>query len=253
MSENFKNFELRFHDYCIQAAYRDLTKNPDTQPNEYYKQPLMEISALRSAMPDEALQVIRYTIEPQIPIADKNKPWVWMEKLRQHYTDTVGSSLLTERYTYWTTMQQNSQESVQDWEVRVRQAVSLCDYQDAQDVYARDKFIFGLDGDIIRTELLKTHLKSDGTPKSISNVAGEAKALETAKKASKLISDNANKPVKDVHWTNHRQTKLKRERGTSYRCGDRRYPHTGYDCPAKGKIRTNCGLSDHFARVCLET
>ena len=28
-------------------------------------------SPLRSAMPDEALQVIRYTIDPQIDIADK--------------------------------------------------------------------------------------------------------------------------------------------------------------------------------------
>jgi len=38
MSENFKNFELRFHDYCVQAAYRDLTKDPQTQPQQYYKQ-----------------------------------------------------------------------------------------------------------------------------------------------------------------------------------------------------------------------
>jgi len=47
-------------------------------------------------------------------------------------------------------------------------------------MHARDKFIFGLDSDIIRTELLKTHLKSDGRPKTVSDVAAEAKALETA-------------------------------------------------------------------------
>jgi len=249
MSENFKNFELRFHDYCIQAAYRDLTKDPQTEPHEYYKQPQMEISALRSAMPDEALQVIRYTIDPQIPTADKNKPWIWMDKLRQHYTDTVGSSLLTDRFKYWTTMKQSTHETAQDWEVRVRQAVSLCDYQDSQDMHARDKFIFGLDCDIIRTELLKTHLKSDGSAKTMSDVASEAKALETAQKANRLISDSVNKSG-EVHWT--RQARLKRDRGTCYQCGDRRGPHTAYDCPAKGKICSNCGLSDHFARVCLE-
>lgn len=33
----------------------------------HYKSPLREISALRSALPDEALSVVRYTIEPQIP------------------------------------------------------------------------------------------------------------------------------------------------------------------------------------------
>ena len=64
VSEKFKNFELRFHDDCIQAHYKDLGKNPDTEKEAYYKKPLLEASALRSAMPDEALQVIRYTIEP---------------------------------------------------------------------------------------------------------------------------------------------------------------------------------------------
>ena len=28
VSENFKNFELRFNDYCVQANYRDLAKDP---------------------------------------------------------------------------------------------------------------------------------------------------------------------------------------------------------------------------------
>ena len=44
MSENFKNFELRFHDYCIQADYRNLAKNPETERGDYYKKPLQEIS-----------------------------------------------------------------------------------------------------------------------------------------------------------------------------------------------------------------
>ena len=47
ISENFKNFELRFHDYCIQSDYRDLEKDPDTAQEEHYKKPLLEISALQ--------------------------------------------------------------------------------------------------------------------------------------------------------------------------------------------------------------
>ena len=84
ISEHFKNFELRFHDYCIQANYRDLDKDPETEKAEHYKKPLLEIAALRSATPDEALQVIRYTIDPHIAATDKNKPWIWMNKLREH-------------------------------------------------------------------------------------------------------------------------------------------------------------------------
>ena len=40
---------------------------------DHYVKPQIEIAALRSAMPDEALQVIRYTIDPQIPVEDKTK------------------------------------------------------------------------------------------------------------------------------------------------------------------------------------
>lgn len=74
--ENFKNFEVRFDDYCIQTNYRDITKDPVTEKDAHYKQPILEISALRSALPDEALQVLRYTIEPQISEVD-NRGYGW--------------------------------------------------------------------------------------------------------------------------------------------------------------------------------
>jgi hypothetical protein len=45
-------------------------KHPETERGDYYKKPLLEISALQSAMSDEALQVICYTIEPQITTDD---------------------------------------------------------------------------------------------------------------------------------------------------------------------------------------
>ena len=103
ISQNFKNFELRFDDYCIEAQYRDLPKDRVAERAKYYSKPLIEISALRSAMPDEALQVIRYSIDPQIPAADKDKPWVWMDRLRTHYAGTAASSLLTDRFSFWQT------------------------------------------------------------------------------------------------------------------------------------------------------
>jgi len=55
VSENFKNVELRFNDYCIQANYRNLAKDPVTERVDHYKSPLLEISALRSSLPDKAL------------------------------------------------------------------------------------------------------------------------------------------------------------------------------------------------------
>ena len=89
VSENFKSFDLRFNDYCIQSGYRDLEREPDTQKEQHYKKPLLEIPALRFAMPDEALQFIRYSTEPSIAQPDKKKPWIWMDKLQTHYTGTT--------------------------------------------------------------------------------------------------------------------------------------------------------------------
>ena len=89
-SENFKKIEFRFNAYCIEAAYRNLARDPVTERVDNYKSPLLEISALRSSLPDETLSVLRYTIDPQIAPDDKKKPWIWMDILRAHYTDTSG-------------------------------------------------------------------------------------------------------------------------------------------------------------------
>ena len=86
---------------------------------------------VRSLPPDEALSVLRYTIGPQIAADDKKKPWIWMEK-RAHYTDTTGSSLLTDRFKFWTSSQA-LHGSIQEWEVKVRQVSSLCAYVDLTD------------------------------------------------------------------------------------------------------------------------
>ena len=117
----------------------------------------------------------------------------------------------------------------------------------------RDKFVFGLHDGTMRAELLKTHLKSDGTPKNMEDVVAEAKALESAQKANKVITDASKGIEEQVNWISHKQMKLKREPGTCFWCGDRRGPHLWKTCPANGKTCTQCGINDHFSRVCLET
>ena len=155
-------------------------------------------------MPDEALQVIRYTIEPKIPDADKKKPWVWMDKLRVHYAGSAATSLLTDRFKYWTT-NQSPYESVQDWETRVRQTCSLCNYAALTDEMCRDKFVFGLHDSDIRTEPPKCHLKPDKTQKSLSDVVREARALESARQTNKLIRDTNKIIEENVNCEKHQQ------------------------------------------------
>ena len=153
--ENFKNFEVRFNDYAYQAEFRDISKDVGTI--EHYVKPQIEIAALRSAMPDEALQVIRYTIDPQIPVEDKQKLWVWMDRVCAHYTCVTSSSPLADRFQFWIS-HQLAHESVLAWEVRVCQSATLCEYREFADKLCQDNFIFGLAKEGIPTELLKTHL-----------------------------------------------------------------------------------------------
>ncbi|XP_048580708.1 uncharacterized protein LOC116606358 [Nematostella vectensis] len=177
-----------------------------------------------------------------------------MEKLRAHYTGTTGSSLLTDRFKFWTSCQRKH-ESIQEWEVKVRQASSLCGYGKLNDELSRDKFIFGLSEEQMRTELLKTNIKPDTSKKTLTDVVSEAKSIESAKKTSKLIADSSAKGIEEeVHWTGlrHSQMKLRRDPETCFGCGDRRGPHPWKECPANGKSCSKCAGNDHFARVCLE-
>ena len=184
--ENFKNFELRFNDYAYQTEFCDFSKDVGTI--DHYVKPQIEIAALRSAMPDEALQVIRYTIDPQILVEDKQKPSIWMDRLSAHYTGATCSSLLADRFQFWTS-RQLAHESVLDWEVRVHQLATLCEYREFADELCQDKFIFGLAKEGIRTELLKTHLAADKKPKSLRDIVSEAQAMETAERAKRFITD----------------------------------------------------------------
>ena len=136
----------------------------------------------------------------------------------------------------------------------MRQASSLCAYGELTDELTRDKFIFGLNEDHTRTELLKTHVKPDNSKKTLQDVVAEARAIESAKQTNKLIVDSSKGADEEVHWTGlrHSQMKLRREPGTCFWCGDHRGAHPWKVCPAKGKTCSTCGGSDHFAQVCLE-
>lgn len=56
--KNFMTFEIFLNNYCIEADYWDLAKDPKTASADHYKKPQLEIAVLRSVMPEEALQVI---------------------------------------------------------------------------------------------------------------------------------------------------------------------------------------------------
>ena len=271
IAENWRNFETRFNDYCIACDFRDCGKNPkvDTEIEAHYKSAKrpIELATLRLCLPDETLSLLRYSIDPQIPEPDKGKPWKWIILLRSHYTGSH-STKLTDRYIF-SAMQQSPTESVQEWEIRVRQAGALCEYGQMNDELCRDKFIFGINERFkdIRTELLKTDKNADNTDKTLAQTATLARALETAASASVLISGSQH--TEQVNYTKqrpprqqstqfasnprrilHKELKLKRQPNTCWYCGSSSQ-HPWRECKARNQQCRNCGYNDHFADVCM--
>ena len=277
--ENWRNFEERFDDFCTANAFRDTTKDPATQTEQYYisaKRPL-ELAALRLSLPDETLSLMRYTIAPLITSDDdKKKSWIWLQHLRTHYTGSC-SSKLTDRYNF-SALNQSSAESMKEWEIKVRQAGHLCEYGNMTDELSRDKFIFGIHERFkeIRVELLKTDKNEDKSDKTLAQVASLARSLETASSASHMIGSHhteqvnytrrnnypANNsfrraPPRQAQSTNsnpkrlpHRDLKLKRVPNTCWYCGQSPQ-HPWRECKAKNQECKNCGFMDHFSAVCL--
>ena len=206
IAENWRNFEMRFHDYAISCGFRDTDKDPAivAEHDAHWKEAkrLLEISNLRLCVPDETLSLLRYTITSQIPECDRKKPWAWLDKLRTHYTG-LSTSKLTDRYNF-SALIQSANDTVQTWETKVRQGGVLCEYGEMTDQLCRDRFIFGLHekNKEIRTELLKTDKNQDGTTKSLHDVAQLSRAFETAFSANSLISKS---PHEEVNFTSHSQ------------------------------------------------
>ncbi len=129
---------------------------------------------------------------------------------------------MVDRFKFWSSSQ-DLYETVQDWEVKVRQTGNLCGYGDMTDEMCRDKFVFGLQ-----------------------DVVVEAKAIESAQKTNKIIGE-AKKGLEtkgleeQVNWTSHRDMKLKRDPGTCHWCGNQTGPHPWKSCPANGKTCAKCG------------
>ena len=146
--------------------------------------------------------------------------------------------------------------------VWIRQAGGHCNNWEITDIMCCDKLVFGLCDNTTRTELLKTHLRPDNTPKALTEVVAEAKLMESAQNANKLIIGTTKGTDEAVNWRGsgrsksfrkkHRDMKLRREPNTCHWWGDMRGPHKWADCQANGRTWSKCGEYDQFASVCLE-
>ena len=246
--ENFRLWRTRFDDYCIIAGYRDAAKDQNTDKGNHYKKDKrpLEIATFRSALPNEALKIVQLTIEPALNAEDIKKPWKWMEALSQHFVgaDTV----MSDRYTFHEIKQQES-ETMTDWEIRVQEMAAPLEYGEMADQMKRDKFTFGLYNSNIRGELLKmNHKDKDGNVLKLSHVTSQAKALEAAETANKMVDTSSRE---EINWVKRNNPTIHKQQQCWY-CGEQNR-HSWQNCPAYGQICTTCGGANHFAKMCRAT
>ena len=82
----------------------------------------------------------------------------------------------------------------------VRQAGSVCGYDDLSDELCREKLIFGLNEDTVRTELLKAHIKPDNSEKSLSDVVSEARAIQLQSRQTSKSQTRQKESTKMSTW-----------------------------------------------------
>ena len=150
---------------------------------------------------------------------------------------------------------QNSNETIQEYVVRLRSAAPDCEFVcsnckfDISEDHVKDQFIRGLNSDIIQTDILA----KASLIKTLTDVIKHAEALETATRDQQALQQS--------EVMSARQSRYKRDnKGTNNKrpcsgCGSFDHGQKGANdrpthCPAWGTVCHNCDVPNHFARVC---
>ena len=91
--DHYRHWETRFHDYCLLEGYRNPAKDKTTDTENHYiaaKRPF-ELAVHRSAIPASEWNTLDDVIESKIPTNDTERPWVWLQKIKEGY---VGATTL---------------------------------------------------------------------------------------------------------------------------------------------------------------
>ena len=139
--DHYRHWETRFHDYCLLEGYRNPAKNRTTETADHFiaaKRPF-ELAVLRSAIPASEWNTLDDVIASKIPTEDAEKPWIWLQHIKEHYVGA--STLMQDRYHFWSKMSQATQTSISAWETTVRTAAGRCSFGVNADEFMRDKFV----------------------------------------------------------------------------------------------------------------
>ena len=254
--DHFHHWETRFHDYCLLEGYRNPAKDRLTHTSDHYieaKRPF-ELAVLRSAIPSSEWNTLDDVITSKIPADDANKPWIWLQKIKEHYVGA--STLMQDRYYFWVQLAQAHQTSISAWETAVGTAAGHCSLGPNADKFMRDKFLFGLNDSFSRfREDIFYREEPEDPPFTLVFVVTQAVSFEAAQQTNKLL---AHFFEEQVHYTtsttptrNFQRPPGKPVSNSWFFCGSKT-PHPREKCPAQGQTCSYCHKLGHFSNVCQQ-
>ena len=182
--DHFRHWKTWFHDYCLLEGYRNPAKDRLTHTSDHYieaKRPF-ELAVVRSAIPSSEWNTLDDVITSKIPAHDADKPWVWLQKIKEHYIGA--STLMQDRYYFWVQMAQADQTSISAWETALRIAAGHCSFSPNADEFMRDKFLFGLNDSFcwFREDIFYRdgQCKAEDPPFTLAFVVTQAVSFEAA-------------------------------------------------------------------------
>uniref|UniRef100_A0A8D8RNC4 Uncharacterized protein K02A2.6 n=1 Tax=Cacopsylla melanoneura TaxID=428564 RepID=A0A8D8RNC4_9HEMI len=155
-------------------------------------------------------------------------------------------NVIYERYVFGITQQQKT-ERFDQYYSNLRHLASTCEFGTMHDELLRDRIVLGVISNVLR----KRYLGDPGL--TLAKALELGKAFEATEIQCNVLNDNRHKMTSDEHEQipDSNVFKFSNSSQSCWYCGNN-HARKKELCPALGKICTNCGRPNHFARVCKQ-
>ena len=158
-----------------------------------------------------------------------------------------------DRYLFLTRKQQKG-EPIEKFYGHLKELLENCDLGDKGDTIIRDVFIANMQNEDIQKELLKETVDPEkalaiainiemGTLNQLKMNASKTESHSTVNQVQRMRIANAT-PFSNMNTT------ARKKPTTCHFCGSNWTSNHRNKCPARGKRCNNCGIENHFAKVC---
>lgn len=231
LAKNWEVFRAEFEDYVLAAGLNEKSEE-------------VQAAALRRLMGNECRHIYMHNVV--LSEAQKKDPTAVLDALEEYFKPA--KNVIYERYKFGSCKQGND-EPIDTFLTRLREAASSCDYRGLKDEMIRDRLVLGIASESTRRRLLRERELMLPTAIEICRLAELTESRMKVMESPYAQMDNVNATEK--HYAKRSfPDKQERDVQACKYCGNN-HKRGREQCPAYGKTCRACGISNHFAKVCL--